>query len=634
MGKWLARYWPALVAGSLCTTLSFSFKAELRLREAQIEDHFIEARGAITPPSEVVIVAIDDYSLQQAANSDMSRDVNLHGLGQWPWPRRYYGQVIERLMKAGASIVALDLVFDTESSHGANDDKAFAEIIEKYSARIVLSSHALESQGSVAGLSIREPVVELLAALRSKQIGIINALPDVDGSIRQRPSEYLVRLSDLSQGSPIKSLAEVVINTYEREANKKVSKTDLAKESKRLRYYGPPRSIQTIPIWSLLEGNSYSRLKNSKALYKKIALVGPTAQTMQDRHKTAFSGSEGMPGVEIHGTEISNRLDGKSIKQIGTNEGWPIVLGFIVLVFTIALERADRPLTRIGWTITCATILGITSYLLVTEVGKGIEITTVGAGVMIGGLLSTAQATATLQINRMRLRRSLERYLSPAVASEVIRRDEREKDILTGKSTKAVIILTDIRGFTAYTQKMSSEGKAKEAVTRLNAYFEKIINIAHKYGGTIDKFIGDSALIVFGAPINRGAQVEAEAAVRCAVEICEALDSLNMLWSKEGLETWRQVVAMTFGEVVSGNVGSAKRMDYTVIGDAVNAASRLESIAKQLDVEILMNEPLADLCKNDNRVESRGQVQLRGQGNTIVFSLIRQPKDINQKINT
>ena len=624
MAKWLVKYWPALFSGGLSAVLSLSFAAELQLCEMQVADHFVEARGAITPPRDVVIVAIDDFSLQQAANSDMSNDPNLHGLGQWPWPRRYYGGLIERLMDAGATIIGLDLVFDTPSSHGSHDDARFADVISKYSSRIVLSSYALESQGSVAGVSIRRPYSQLLRSHDSDRIGIINAIPDADGSIRRRPSDYLSRLFSLGHRETSRSLADAVYEIYRREVPNRLATSYPPDITHMLRYYGPPRTIPTYSIWNVLEENSYAKLKELQAFKNKIVFVGPTARTMQDLHNTAFSGAEGMPGVEIHATELSNRLDGRSIYQISTNPQWSVFLGIIVFFFAMLLERVDRPLARLGWTFAFALLLAGISFLLVVEVGAGIEISTLGVGIILGGLFSTSQATATLQVNRIRLRRSLERYLSPAVASEVIRRDEREGGILAGKSAQVVIMLTDIMGFTAYTQSMSSQGRAKEAVSRLNKYFEAIINNAHKHGGTVDKFIGDSALIVFGAPINRGAQAEAAAAVRCATEICETLDLLNHAWCEEGLEPWRHIVAMTFGDVVCGNVGSDRRMDYTVIGDAVNAASRLEAIAKQQNVEILMNKPLADLCLNDNRVHFLGHVQLRGQGSTAIFSLIRQ----------
>jgi adenylate cyclase len=126
---------------------------------------------------------------------------------------------------------------------------------------------------------------------------------------------------------------------------------------------------------------------------------------------------------------------------------------------------------------------------------------------------------------------------------------------------------------------------------------------------------------VFGAPLHRGNQREAEAALEAAIDIQQRLDRLNQRWQEQGLEPWQQVIALSFGPVISGNIGSASRMDYTVIGDAVNNASRLESFAKRSGHGLVLSAAVAELLDGRWTLQDLGEQELRGQQRQRVFAV-------------
>lgn len=620
MRKLLTKYWLPLSTGTIAATICLQFQGTIRGYEAKVSDLYQEIGGTTNPPEELVIVAIDDFSLQQAANSDLSGNIDLQRLREWPWPREYYSQVIERTVSAGAHVIGFDLLFDTPSVHGRSDDETFAQAIRKHADKVILASHILESKGAVAGLSLRKPTEAIYKEAKPDNIGLINAMADIDGNVRRRPSEYARRLEAITKGDKANGFSDSVLKSYLKQGQKGIAETT-TKHGVGLRFYGPPRTVRTIPIWQVLEPNSFRDIMASGLFEKAIVLVGPTALAMQDLHKTAFSGSEGMPGVEIHATEIGNRLEGKSIRSAALDDYQAAAFGIMIAVLGITYRYLERPITRLAWTVCLSSVMACASFILVTRTGWGIELSTASALILLGGVANTIEATARLQLNRYRLRRSLERYLSPAVASEVIKLDEQEQELLQGKNAEVAVLLTDIRGFTAYTKEMTTQGRTQEAVARLNKYFERVVEIAHSHGGMVDKFIGDSALIVFGAPLSRGSKTEAKAAIDCAEELCIELIELNLHWVNQGLEPWEQVIALSFGQVVCGNVGSERRMDYTVIGDAVNAASRLESIAKQRSRSIIVSSAYAEILPDEKRLVFDGIVEIRGQGEVGIYRL-------------
>ena len=578
-----------------------------------------ELRGRRALPPRLLIVAIDDFSLQQAQNSDLSNDPKLQTLRSWPWPRSTYGPLVSSLLACGASAVAIDLLFDTPSSHGDGDDAQLAQTLASHRGRVVLGTQVLESRGSLAGLSLSAPVSPLQRAVGERGIGLLNGHPDADGRLREWPSQQAARLRAAGFAQSPEGLAVSTLRAGSESTAAQWSPP--APWQPQLDPYGPPHTIPTLPIWPLLSAKGRAELCRSGQLERRLVLIGPTAAVFQDRHQTTLAGQEGMPGVEVHATEIANRLERRPLLFLPHSVLWAAVLALACLAVGLGCRRWERPLTRLGWCAAIAIGWLLLALTATAQLALGLRLFSLAAVTLLTGALSSTEATLALQWQRRRLRQSLERYLSPAIAAQIANQPAEADQLLGGQRTEVVVLLTDIRDFTAYTHRMGQSGRSLELVNRLNDYFAELVAAIHGQGGSVDKFIGDSCLAVFGAPLHRGNQQEAEAALQAALEIQRRLVGLNQRWQAEGLEPWRQVIALSFGPVISGNIGSASRMDYTVIGDAVNSASRLEAFAKASGHELVLSEAVAAWLQDAWPLQDLGEHELRGQQRQRVFAV-------------
>ena len=607
----------ALAAGvSLSGWLSPAAWERLELQWMQWSQ---EQRGKRAVPPPLAIVAIDDFSLQQAQNADLSTDPAIRTLGSWPWPRAVYGDLAHTLIRCGAKAVAIDLLFETPSSHGPRDDQRLAKVLQHHQGRLVLGAQVLESRGPVAGLSLNDPEPALKRAAGPKGVGLLNGHPDADGTLREWPSLQVARLrsSGLPQTPPSLAVATLRAGGLDDAAAWQPPQG----WRPLLDPYGPPRTIPTVPIWSLLRPQGASELCNRGVFRNRLVLIGPTAAVFQDLHLSAWSGQEGMPGVEIHATELANRLERRPLLVLPHSRLWSLVLGGFCFGLGLIIRRWERPLSRLGWCTAIAMGWLLLAVASTAQWALGLRLFGLGAVTLLTGAVSSAEATLALQWQRRRLRQSLERYLSPAIAAQIANQPAEADALLGGQRTEVVVLLTDIRDFTAYTHRMGQSGRSLELVNRLNDYFAELVDAIHGQGGSVDKFIGDSCLAVFGAPLHRGNQEEAVAAFQAALEIQRRLAQLNQRWQAEGLEPWRQVIALSFGPVISGNIGSSSRMDYTVIGDAVNNASRLEAFAKHSGHGLVLSAAVAELLDGRWTLQDLGEQELRGQQRQRVFAV-------------
>ena len=613
--RWLHRHSAVLILSGLVAVSGGLSSTRLNRLELRFAGVVQEARGVRPVPDRLMIVAIDDFSLQQAVNADLSSDPLLQSLSQWPWPRRIHSMVLDRLIDAGATAVGFDLLFESTSSHGEADDAAFAEALERHHKQVVLGVQVLSSRGPVAGMSLLDVTPTLRPADTPLQRGLLNGEPDSDGVIRRRPGQISQSMREQLGSAIPDGLAMALLRKQSESADLSIHSRDL------LDPYGPPGTIPTLSIWELLEPQAFAAIKKSGQLRNALVLVGPTAAVLQDLHPAVFSGAQGMPGVELHATELANRLESRSLRWIPAPPGWNLVMALLVIVAGVSVARLERPLSRLGCLLGSAGLLVAGSAGLIVWSGVLLPVLGMAASLAVTGIVTSADATVRLQWQRRRLRRTLGRYLSPAVAAEIANQPEEADGLLGGQLMDVVILMSDIRGFTGFTQEMTEQGKVKELVTRLNQYLSEVVNAVHSEQGTVDKFIGDAVLAVFGAPLKQSRNANVRAAVRTAIALQRQLTELNRGWEEQGQRPWQQVVVLSHGWVLSGNIGCASRMDYTVIGDAVNTASRLETIAKQTGQSIVMSAAVAEQLQGDVPLRNIGTFAIRGQGEQQVFAL-------------
>ena len=205
------------------------------------------------------------------------------------------------------------------------------------------------------------------------------------------------------------------------------------------------------------------------------------------------------------------------------------------------------------------------------------------------------------------VRSNFERYFAPDLAEQIAA--EVEEVQLGGTKRPVVVFFSDIRGFTSMSENMSPDGIA----TLLTEYFTEMVEIVFEHGGTLDKFMGDAIMALWGAPIEH--DDDADRAMRAAIQQLEMLAQLNEKWTEDGRPTVEIGIGINFGEVFAGNIGSDRRLEYTVIGDAVNTASRLCSQAQP--GEILISEPFYKALKEPPEVEALEPLELKGKAKAV-----------------
>ncbi len=209
---------------------------------------------------------------------------------------------------------------------------------------------------------------------------------------------------------------------------------------------------------------------------------------------------------------------------------------------------------------------------------------------------------------RDKLRTTFGKYMTASVMEHLL----AGKVALGGESLKVTILFTDIRGFTTISERMDPQ----QLVGLLNEYFTEMVSIVMQEDGVVDKYIGDAIMAVFGAPVSK--PEDAIHAVRAAVRMRRALENLNVRLVERGIPALRTGIGIHTGEVVAGNIGSDKRMEYTVIGDPVNVASRLETSTKELGVDVLISEDTFQMAKDVIEVRAVREITVKGRARSIM----------------
>lgn len=214
-----------------------------------------------------------------------------------------------------------------------------------------------------------------------------------------------------------------------------------------------------------------------------------------------------------------------------------------------------------------------------------------------------------------RVKDTLSRYVSHQVAEKIL----HEGITLTGEKKNATILFCDIRNFT----KMSEDMSPEEVVIFLNEYLTLMIDAIFEYGGTLDKFVGDEIMAVYGVPVSSGN--DEEMAVRTALRMKEKLQVLNQERKEVGKDPINFGIGIHSGEVVAGNIGSEKRMEYTVIGQSVNLASRIEALNKEFKTDILITDTVYERVKHFIEIEKQPSISVKGIGKTIqTFRVVKE----------
>lgn len=530
---------------------------------------------------ELVIVAIDDESLQR--------------LGQWPWPRALFAEALEALDRHPPDAVGIDVVFAESSRLGAADDQALAAALADLSYPVVLPAEAaplmLESgKPPEAGRWVL-PRTEF-TGFEAASLGHVNLILDYDGVARRFP---VAIAPPLPGDGPVRIFAEEMLDR----AGRTIAPALAEGAVERIVYSAPTGSIRRIPFWRLLEEGE----DILPVLKDKIVLMGATAADLHDTKLTPFSRGSEMPGVEIQANIVNMLLSGERLHDLGRGlmSFWILAAAFLPAFFFMHWSRSLRPLyanIALGISHTAAAVMFF-------EEGLAADLVHLNGAWILSAASLFSYRYFLGEKERREITHLFSKYVSADVLGEMLKDPAAVK--LGGEEKEVTVLFSDIRGFTTLSEKMAPQ----ELVRALNRYFSRMSEqiIAHR--GVLDKYIGDAIMAFWGAPLEDSEQ--ADHALEAAFGMARELEALNRELRVLGDPEIKIGIGLYTGPAVAGNIGSEFRFNYTIIGDTVNVASRLEGLTKEYQTTLIIGESTKNKIKKDTPFTFLGETTVKGR---------------------
>ncbi|MCP9792867.1 adenylate/guanylate cyclase domain-containing protein [Vulcanococcus limneticus Candia 3F8] len=562
--------------------------------EAQTQALAFRLRGPRPVPKALVILAIDADSLaldRLLAPGERDSVPLWRAMGAWPWPRALQAELAATALEGGAARVVFNVVQAQPSRFGPADDEAFVRRLAPWRDRVVLAAAVTRQgvpgagQGSVqvqlsrpqASLAAAAlPVPALTAVLQSPQ-GLAEAIPGQDWI-------------DDELGAFAPPLPRPLAYT--------ASAAPVPRQPVGIDFPGPSGTIPQVPAWQVLQ--------QPAGLWRgRTVLIGATAPDLGDQQETPFGPQS---GTEVQAAALASVLAGSGFRHL---DPWPatgLLLAWATLVLLV-LGRARQA----SDTATLALALGLGALVA----GGGLwalahlllPVPALLLAALLGGGLRGGGQWRQESRERAYLHQVLARRISPALLRELLKNSGPLGTQLGGSRARCVVLFTDLVDFTP----LSAQLEPAALFALLNRYFAAISGAVIEEQGLLDKFIGDALMAEFGVPRSRGDAVEALAAVRAALAMRERLVELNRELAAQGLPSLRQGIGLHVGEVIAGNLGSPQRLEFTVIGAAVNVASRLEGLTRRFpDHPILISGELLALLPPGVEVDPLGRHPLKG----------------------
>ena len=603
---------------------------------------------ALVKPEDIVIIDIDDYSIAQLGRSQS-------------WPRSYDARVINYIASGNPKAIAIDYLY-TESDSLSDAFIGELEVAGVSNAREVARAmstdhtlaSAIDSAGSVylaffdddaregmadfdraSELSLLPcdsdvtrlkrwnrpvlPISEFSKAAR--QVGGISVKTSYDGTVR-----YYQAVSALTNGTEAShAVANFPVYMMLDAKNIPWSEVVVTKRglvyadsllvplsdngSFRLNWLGNEEKFRYISYYKV-----WDELMPAEFFEGKYVFLGASASGLQDL-KTVPSRDDKMPGVEVHATAFLNLMNGAYLNEPDENQ---VRLVYLLLAFIMMLVFLwAHPIVGV--------LLAIVFYFayrflfelwLLPLKHTIVPIAALMTLTLVCYVVSVLYAYFIRERRTRFLKNAFGTYVSPEIVNQIAKPGYGLK--LGGEKKELTVLFSDIRDFTYFSERFDSQ----QTVTFLNHYLSSMSEVIFKHQGTIDKFIGDAIMAIFGAPVPQ--QDHADKACLVAMGMVENLQAVNEENVKLGFPKIAIGVGINTGNMTIGNIGSNKRFDYTVIGDAVNLGARLEGLTKFFDVQVIVSEQTREaVVSKELRFRELGNVIVKGKEQPVkIYQLL------------
>lgn len=548
-----------------------------------------------SPNNQIIIIGIDEDSFVEL------------GL-QWPWPRHLHARLIERLIEAGAAVIAFDVEFIEPSN--PDDDLLFSKAIRN-TRNVVLAAHVEHKQTAHVEQWMRIDPLDLFMEAGATP-GITNLSLDADTIVRKIPT-----LRD--------SFWQEIIAVSGKHG-------DLPNLSGKLIRYVEPRSFPYVSYYQALDPAKYfkeNKFKQQIVLIGRDLMAAPVPERMQaDMHASPFFRVTGQltPGVEIQANIIESVLQNRAITEAPL---WnQFLLIFIVASLSLIRLSPWRParnaLITAGFTVT---VFAVTISCF-TALDYWLPATTSIFGLWLSYIGQEAIAYLQVQSHARFIRKAFERYVSPEIVKYMLENPDRF--VLGGERREVTFIFTDLADSTSLCEQLTD---AEQLVDLMKNYFEGMGEVILTHNGTIERFAGDGLVAFFNAPVDQ--PDHAPRAVACAIRLDEFAQSFAASQQVHGIPFGVTRIGVNTGEVTVGNFGSNKYFHYTAIGDSINIAARLESANKYFGSRVCVSSSTVARCNNCDNIAFRpiGEIVFKGKSRAVgVFEPLTEEKLVKPPI--
>ena len=603
--------------------------------------------------SSIVIVAIDDNSIEAFRRQ----------LGRWPWPREAHAQLLAYLTAAGARLTIFDVSFPEPDPLRPHGDSLFARMIAE-SGRVVLPLTVQPGDPAEAAAWERDLSLEGRRAVMERfAIGAAAAAPGVqdfpfaepadplflepaatvgtillnadgDGVTRRSVPVYLSQgrlYPDLALAAarvlrPDRYDSAVQALTHDGLRLENGTQLPLDNGTLVLRWHG--RYLRggesTYPIYRAADVLlSYNQLALGErtpetadvpfaALRDRIVLVATTAVGTFEPRATPLAPND--PGVMIHATTLDNYLNDDFLRRAPWTANAAATVAPALMASVAVLGLTSATLGALGTLVLLALVAVFGLWTYSNGVWLDLAAPLAATALSFAGVMSVNYFTEGRE--RRRVKELFSRYVSPMYVSSLA--DHYETLKLGGDRVPLTLMFTDIRGFTAMSERLPPD----TVISLLNEYLGRMAAVVFRHGGTLDKFIGDAVMAFWNAPIP--VEDHVQRALETALDMMDELRDLNRVWSEQGRPTIDIGIGVNTGEAIVGNIGSlAHKLDYTVIGDAVNLANRLEGVNKDHGTNIIVSEATMLAAGDAYQFRPLPDTKVKGKEQAVrIFELI------------